>query len=118
MTPQKLTPQKLLGPLNEVEAKNAPQELFVCGDTGLLTRGTRVSIVGSRRASPEGLQRAKKLAVMLVERGVVVVSGLAEGIDALRPNQRVFHSAGLGCLFVNGSSVVRLRRTSNPFQIV
>ena len=76
-----VTPEELLGPLDEVERKHAPAELFVEGDTSLITKGARVSIVGSRNASGAGLKRAAKLAAMLVERGVVVVSGLAEGID-------------------------------------
>jgi DNA processing protein len=73
--------EELLGPLNEVEKKNAPREVFVAGDVNLVRRGRRVSVVGSRAASKEGLARASKLSRLLVERGVVVVSGLAEGID-------------------------------------
>jgi DNA processing protein len=76
-----LTPEQLLGPLNEVEQKFAPKQLFAAGDIGLLREGARVSIVGSRKASAAGLGRARKLASILSERGIVVVSGLAEGID-------------------------------------
>jgi len=72
---------ELLGPLNEVERKHAPPRLFFSGDRSLLTRGTRVSIVGSRQASEHGLRNADTLARALVARGVTVVSGLAEGID-------------------------------------
>lgn len=75
------TPEELLGPLDEVESKHAPAELFLAGDALLLTQGARVSVVGSRRASPEGLKRASKLSKLLVSHGIVVVSGLAEGID-------------------------------------
>ena len=75
------TPEELLGPLNEVEQKYAPKQLFAAGDTSLLRTGARVSIVGSRQASPEGLSRARRLAALLCSRGVVVVSGLAQGID-------------------------------------
>lgn len=53
----------------------------MAGDILLVTTGARVSVVGSRVASDLGLRRARKLARLLVERGVVVVSGLAEGID-------------------------------------
>lgn len=74
------TPEELLGPLNAVEKKNAPKVLRYLGDVSLLQR-QRVSIVGSRSASEEGLARARRLARELVEAGVVVVSGLAEGID-------------------------------------
>ena len=81
MSNQSVSLQDLLGPLNEVEQKNAPKALYVSGDTGILEEGARVSIVGSRKASPEGLRRASKLAGLLAGRGIVVVSGLAEGID-------------------------------------
>ncbi len=78
---RELTPDELLGPLNDVEQKNAPAKLFVAGDVNILREGGRVAIVGSRKASPEGVVRAKRLAKHLVSRNIVVVSGLAEGID-------------------------------------
>lgn len=73
--------QELLGPLNDVEQKHAPQTLFVAGRCDWLRQGARVAIVGSRQASPEGCARARKLATRLCERGIVAVSGLAKGID-------------------------------------
>lgn len=76
-----LTAQSLLGPLNEAEQKHAPKHLFAAGDTDMLRRASRVSIVGSRKASEEGLRRARRLSAILAGKGVVVVSGLAEGID-------------------------------------
>lgn len=72
---------EILGVLNDVEQKNAPARLYFRGDRRLLQEGARVSIVGSRSATAEGLRRAGKLARALVARGVIVVSGLAEGID-------------------------------------
>lgn len=72
---------ELLGPLNEVEAKNAPRMLFICGNKGLLKISPKVSIVGSRKASEDGLKRAALLSRILVEHGMLIVSGLAEGID-------------------------------------
>ncbi len=74
-------PEDLLGPLNEVERKNAPPTLYLAGDPNVFSAGPRVSIVGSREASEQGKSRASRLARELVLRGVVVVSGLAEGID-------------------------------------
>ena len=65
MSYQCVSPQDLLGPLNEVEQKNAPKTLYVAGDTGILEEGARVAIVGARKASPEGLRRASKLAGLL-----------------------------------------------------
>jgi DNA processing protein len=55
-----------------------------------------VSIVGSRKASPEGLRRARSLARALAEHGIVVVSGLAAGVD------RAAHEGAIeagGCTF-------------------
>jgi DNA processing protein len=54
--------------------------LYLAGDRGLLAQ-PGVALVGSRKVTPEGAQRAAQLARELVRRGVVVVSGLAEGID-------------------------------------
>jgi DNA processing protein len=75
------TPEELLGPLNQAERKHAPKELFVAGDTTLFEILPRVAVVGTRKASPAGLKRAAKLARLLAERQVIVVSGLADGID-------------------------------------
>jgi len=75
------TAEDLLGPLNEVEQKNAPGRLYLAGDVELLRCAPRVSVVGSRKASSEGLGRARSLVKALVGRGIVVVSGLAEGVD-------------------------------------
>lgn len=81
MTISRWTSEDLLWPFNEAEQRHAPRELFVAGDRDLLRAGPTVSIVGSRKATPMGLARAKKLARLLVDRGVIVVSGLAAGVD-------------------------------------
>ncbi len=73
--------EDLFGPFSALEKMHAPDQLYVSGDRALLKRSPRVSIVGSRKASDEGLRRASKLARLLVDNGVVVVSGLADGID-------------------------------------
>jgi DNA processing protein len=73
--------EDLLGPLNEVEQKNAPALLFYAGDLLLLKTAPRVSLVGSRKASTAALKTAQSLAQSFVRLGAVVVSGLAEGID-------------------------------------
>jgi DNA processing protein len=78
---EKIAPEDLLGPLNSVERRNAPKELFLGGDRALLTHGRRVSVVGSRKATSAALQDADVVVKFLVRNGVVVVSGLAEGID-------------------------------------
>ncbi len=57
-----------------------PALLFGRGDLGLLSNPA-VTLVGSRRSTPYGRRVAERLAAELSERGVVVVSGLALGID-------------------------------------
>jgi len=74
------TPEELLGPLNAVERRNAPRVLRYLGHSDLL-HGWRVSVVGSRAADDDALRRTRRLARELVAEGVVVVSGLAEGVD-------------------------------------
>ena len=81
MTFQRWTQEDLLWPFNHAEKEHAPKELFLAGDPDLLRAGPIVSIVGSRDATRAGLARAEKLARLLVQRGISVMSGLAEGID-------------------------------------
>ena len=72
---------KLLGTINDVEQKYAPDTLYTAGDTHLFQKGPRISIVGSRAASSAGLQQTSIIAETVINHGGVVVSGLAKGID-------------------------------------
>jgi DNA processing protein len=65
--------------LAEVEV--APPVLIVKGDLGLAERRA-VAVVGARNASAAGCRFARQLAVELGRAGLVVVSGLARGIDS------------------------------------
>ena len=68
-------------PLSPAALLRAPPTLFIAGDAQLLKEPRRVSIVGARQATESGQRRAAKLARQLASAGVVVVSGLARGID-------------------------------------
>ncbi len=63
------------------EIPDAPLVLYVCGDAGVLARYA-VAMVGTRRPTAYGNQVARRLARDLAERGVVIVSGMARGIDS------------------------------------
>jgi len=79
-----LSPQELLGrPLNEIEQKFAPSKLFLSSGSGRTVPlpGPRVAIVGSRKASSQGIFLAREIASFLAAKNVIVVSGLAAGID-------------------------------------
>jgi DNA processing protein len=58
-----------------------PPALWVRGDIATLS-GPAVAIVGSRAGSPYGLTVAERLAADLAVRGIVIVSGLARGVDS------------------------------------
>jgi DNA processing protein len=57
-----------------------PAALFVRGDLGVLD-ARRVGIVGTRNATQRGRETAARFGYELAQEGVVVVSGLAKGID-------------------------------------
>ena len=75
------TIEQLIRPLNDVEAKNAPKQVYVAGKIAIPITAPRVAIIGSRKATPQGLETARIIAQFLVQNNVIIVSGLAEGID-------------------------------------
>lgn len=79
----------LVGPLNAVEQRFAPPMLWTRGDVKLLQRHPRVAIVGTRHPTPEGERRARNLVRALVADGVVIVSGLAQGIDTVAHTEAI-----------------------------
>ena len=75
-----------------------PFVLWTRGAIAALERPA-VAMVGSRAASPYGLAVAEHLAADLAARGVVVVSGLARGVDS---------AAHRGALAGGGSTIAVL----------
>jgi DNA processing protein len=72
-----------------------PVALYVKGDAAALTRPA-LAVVGTRHPTPYGLGMAERLACDLANRGLVIVSGLARGIDT---------AAHRGALAAKGSTV-------------
>jgi len=58
-----------------------PASLYINGDINLL-KIPMIAIVGSRNASLQGLKNARLFAQALSKRGLMVLSGLARGIDS------------------------------------
>jgi DNA processing protein len=63
------------------EIYDPPPLLYVRGNIELLSRHM-ISIVGARRPTPYGNQMAERISRDLADRGLVISSGLARGIDA------------------------------------
>ena len=57
-----------------------PLVLYVAGDPDVLTL-PQLAVVGSRRPTPAGRDTARAFARALAEAGLVITSGLAEGVD-------------------------------------
>ena len=82
-TPSTAQPEELFGPLTDLERRAAARKLYLLGDRKLLQLGTRVAVVGSRQASPQGLEWTRLVTEALIAHDVTVVSGLAMGIDTV-----------------------------------
>ena len=63
------------------EIIDPPLALHTVGNRSLLG-STSIAVVGSRRASPYGVNAARELTKELAAAGLTIVSGLARGIDA------------------------------------
>ena len=75
-----------------------PPVLWVRGRLEILSRPA-VAVVGSRAATPYALEVGARIAAELVRRGVMVVSGLARGVDS---------AAHRGCLREGGYTIAVL----------
>ncbi|MCL2498983.1 MAG: DNA-processing protein DprA [Defluviitaleaceae bacterium] len=81
----------------------------------------KVSIIGSRRCSEYGLMAARKLAAPLAQRGIVIVSGMARGVDSMA-HKGALESGGktiavLGCgvdvCYPNEAHALRIKIIEN-----
>ena len=59
-----------------------PPLIMMRGNISLLSNTKKIAIVGARNASVNGLKMAEQLSRALSQRGYVIVSGIAKGIDA------------------------------------
>ena len=64
-----------------MEQKFAPRQLYVAAGKKIPVQGPRFAIVGSRKATSRGIEAAREIASFVLKKEVVIVSGLAEGID-------------------------------------
>ena len=75
-----LTPEEF--PRRLLEIDNPPCALYMKGEMPCIDDEVSVAIVGTRSATPYGLETAFDLAFQLAKAGAVVISGGALGVDA------------------------------------
>jgi DNA processing protein len=80
------------------EIQNPPSRIYILGELPNEQK-SRIAIVGTRKATLQGRSIAKETAEKLAEQGLVIVSGLAMGIDA---------AAHEGALEAKGKTIVVL----------
>ncbi|MGI6587721.1 MAG: DNA-processing protein DprA [Peptococcia bacterium] len=68
-------------PKSLLQISDVPCILYYCGQLSLLKKKS-LAIVGSRRATTYGLKQARLMAGELSQNGLVIISGMARGIDA------------------------------------
>lgn len=94
-------------PVPLLNSADPPLLLYVQGDRARLHRPA-VAVVGSRRATAQGLEHARHFARTLSEAGFVVVSGLALGIDGAAHEGALAPPQGAGTVAVVGTGLDRV----------
>ena len=97
-----ITPQDLEYPPLLAECHDRPPFLYCRGVLSYLS-ATTLSIVGTRKPSLEGRRAAREFAAAAAESGLVVVSGLALGVDGIAHDAAL--SAGGGTVAVLPSGI-------------
>ncbi len=93
----KVNTLKLTDPLladNLAQIADQPKQLYYLGNLKEIMKRPRVAIVGSRKISPYGREVTTKLASDLAKQGIVIVSGLALGLDSIA-HQAALDAGGL-----------------------
>src|SRR4051812_41162336 len=63
---------------------DSPKELYILGtEVEKLWEMPKLAVVGSRRATPYGISITRSLVNAVAAKGVIIVSGMALGIDAV-----------------------------------
>ena len=69
-------------PQNLLQLNDAPPLLYTMGNTSLLNYPVSIAIVGARNASIAGRKIASRIAYDLSQNDVLIISGMARGIDS------------------------------------
>lgn len=99
-------PQRLL------ESADPPSLLYVNGDPAYLNRAA-IGVVGSRNATPQGIENALAFSRVLADAGFTIISGLALGIDSAAHEGAIRSDAPSGTIAIIGTGIDRVYPASN-----
>jgi DNA processing protein len=100
-----------------LEIPDPPALLYAVGQVELLQRPS-IAIVGSRNASAQGERNAETFAHALSDGGLVIVSGLAVGIDAAAHRGGLAGGASTIAVLGTGVDVIYPRRNAELARLV
>ena len=86
-------------PYNLKQIEDCPPILYALGDINILNNSNMLAVVGARNASLSALKMAEKFSGDLSQKDIVIVSGMARGIDT---------AAHTGALKNNGKTIAVL----------
>ena len=99
-------------PRRLLESSDPPSLLYVNGDPGYLNQAA-IGVVGSRNATPQGIENARAFSKVLADAGFSIVSGLALGIDAAAHEGALRSDTRSGTIAVIGTGIDRVYPASN-----
>lgn len=84
-------------PINLKELEDAPPLIYVLGNLSILQNPLSLSIVGARNASTNGRKIASRIAFELTNNEVMIISGMARGIDSAAHKGSMYANNQNGC---------------------
>lgn len=106
-----LTPDDAFYPARLREIPDLPLVLYVTGDKACLNGHRYAGMVGTRRPSAYGRQAAYDLSLGAAKEGVVIVSGLADGLDS--EGHRAAVAAGTPTIAFLGTAIDKTYPAAN-----
>lgn len=110
-----ITPDSVLYPKRLRQLPDMPLVIYGVGDCNVINDEVSIGIVGTRDASPYGIEIAQKLSFRLAQAGATVVSGGALGIDSeahagamlAKGRTMAFLGCGLSCDYLRENASLR-----------
>ncbi len=84
----KITIENNIYPQKLKEITNPPKQLYLEGNVQLLNENS-IAIIGSRNCSLNGKQLTRKFAYELSKQGLIIISGMAKGIDTIAHEETI-----------------------------